>query len=58
MRQLVITSCCVRFTLLVVVLGASVNDSARPMVDVVVPAPPVEVPMLCLRDRLPQDSRI
>lgn len=58
MRQLVITSCRARFTLLVVVLGASVNDSARPMVDVAVPAPPVEVPMLCLRDRLPHNSPI
>ncbi len=57
MHQLVITSCGVRFTLLVVALGASVNDSARPMVDVAVPVPPAEVPMLCLRDRLSQDSQ-
>lgn len=58
MRQLVMTSCRARFALLVVVLGASVNDSARPMVDVTVPVPPAEVPMLCLRDRLPLVSRV
>ncbi|MGR4066459.1 hypothetical protein [Billgrantia sp. C5P2] len=57
MRQLVMTSCRARFALLAVVLGASVSDSARPMVDVAVPAPFPEVPMLCLRDRLPNDSR-
>ncbi|MCE8052062.1 hypothetical protein HOP61_12205 [Halomonas daqingensis] len=51
MRQLVMTSCRARVALLAIVLGASVSDSARPMVEVVAPAPPAEVPMLCLRDR-------
>ena len=45
------TSCRARVALLAIVLGASVSDSARPMVEVVAPAPPAEVPMLCLRDR-------
>lgn len=58
MRQLVMTSCRARVALLAVVLGASVSDSARPMVEVAVPTSPVEVPMLCLRDRLPQHSPI
>ncbi len=57
MRQLVMTSCRARFALLAVVLGASVSDSARPMVDVAVPIAPTEVPMLCLRDRPPLVSR-
>ncbi|SEG48923.1 hypothetical protein [Billgrantia desiderata] len=51
MRQLVMTSCRARVALLAIVLGASVSDSARPMVEVVAPAPPAEVPMLCLRDQ-------
>jgi hypothetical protein len=57
MRQLVMTSCRARFALLAIVLGASVSDSARPMVEAAVPAPPAEVPLLCLRDRQPNDSR-
>jgi len=50
MRQLVMTSCPVRFAVLAVVLGLSLGDSVRPMLEVLAAPPSAEVPALCLRD--------